>query len=191
MTDVLSEAKAKTVQGQLEPKYVDLTASTTGPRLYIRGAFPVIHEGRVLDRYQIEIEWSDSATAAPVLYETGGRIPRIRDRHISLDGKACPLVPEEWLIKPPEARSVIHYLDGPAHDYFLWQSLVERGIAPLWGQRSHDVAGLIEAYGDMVGLEDEKAIRKCLEYISKKKIKGHWPCFCGSGLHLRQCHATQ
>ena len=184
----LPEAKARSIQRQLEERFPDLTASTTGSRIYIRGAFPLVHEAMVLDRYQIEIEWSDSATEAPVLRETAGRIPRTNDRHMDSEGKACPLVPEEWLIRAPEARTIIHYLNGPVRNYFLWQSLTERGLTPPQGQRSHHVAGLIEAYGDMVGMHGEIVVRKCLDYVSKKKFKGHWICFCGSGLPLRSCH---
>jgi len=184
----LPEAKARSIQLQLDGKFPDLTVSTTGSQIYIRGAFPVIHEAIVLDRYQIEIEWSDSDREAPVLRETAGRIPRTDDRHIDVNGKACPLVPEEWLIRPREARTVIHYLDCPVHDYFLWQSLTERGLTPHWNQRSHHVAGLIEAYGDMVGMHGEKTVRQCLDYLSKEKFKGHWACVCGSGRRLRDCH---
>jgi hypothetical protein len=96
------EHRARSIQLQLEGRFPDLTVSTTGSQIYIRGAFPVIHEAIVLDRYQVEIEWSDRDTEAPLLRETGGRIPRTNDRHMGLDGKACPLVPEEWLIRARE-----------------------------------------------------------------------------------------
>jgi hypothetical protein len=184
----LPEAMAQSVQLQLKEKYPDLTVSANGSQICIRGSFPLIHEAKVLDRYQIEIEWVESNREAPVLWETAGRIPRTEDRHIDSEGKACPLVPEEWLIRAPEARTLIHYLDGPVRDYFLWQSLTERGITPPQGQRSHHVAGLIESYGDMVGVKGKKAVTTCLDYLSKKKVKGHWPCYCGSGLPLRNCH---
>lgn len=194
MTDTRASAsvqtKAHDIQRQLEEKYPDLTVSATGSQIRIRGSFPVMHEGIVLERYEIEIEWTDSSTEAPILRETGGKIPRTSDRHIGQDGKACPLVPEEWLIRPPDARTIIDYLDGPAHDYFLWQVLVGQGMTPHWGQRSHDAAGLMEAYGEMTGLQGEKPIRGCLEYLAKKKVKGHWTCFCGSGRRLRDCHAS-
>ena len=182
------ETEVRSLQQQIGQEFPDLTVTHVASRIYIRGAFPVLYQGAVLDRYQIEIEWSDSDTEAPILRETGGRIPRTADRHMNADGKACPLVQEEWLIRPREARSLPHYLSNPVHDYFLWQTLTERGIAPQWGQRSHGIPGLIEAYGEMVGMEGEKPTRKTLSYLSKKKIKGHWPCVCDSGRLLRDCH---
>jgi len=182
------EIRAAELQSELETKYPDLTVTCAGPKIYIRGAFPVLHEGKVLDRYQIKIEWSDSDTEAPILYETGGRIPRINERHMGTDGKACSFVPEEWLLRPRKNRTITHYLDGPVRDYFIWQSLFDRGQTAPWGQRSHHVAGLIECYGEMVGMMGEQAIRRSLEYIAAKKFKAHWACPCGSGKPLRYCH---
>jgi len=187
---VTPETGVRDLQRELETKYPDLTASCAGAQMYIRGAFPVLHEGKVLDRYQIEIEWSESDTEGPLLRETAGRIPWIADRHMSQGGMACAFVPEEWLLRPREERTVIHYLDGPVRNYFLWQSLHERGQASPWKDRSHGVPGLLEAYGDMVGMEGESAIRRCLEYLSKEQVKGHWPCPCGSGERIRHCHLT-
>jgi hypothetical protein len=187
---IAPEARAKELQNDLKLKYPDFTVCCTGSRICIRGALPVLHEGMVLDRYQIEIEWSDSDTEVPLLRETGGRIPWIADRHMSQGGMACLFVPEEWLLRPREEKTLIHYLDGPARDYFLWQSLYERGESPPWKDRAHGLPGLLEAYGDMVGMEGESAVRCCMEYLSKEQIKGHWPCPCGSGKRTRDCHFT-
>src|SRR5438094_903049 len=94
VSKISPEAKAEVLRRELEGKFHDLTVSYTGARVDIRGAFPVIHEGKVLDRYQVEIEWSDSDTEVPVLCETGGRIPWTAERHMSQGGKACLFVPE-------------------------------------------------------------------------------------------------
>ena len=128
----LPDTRTRELQREVETKFPDLTVSFTGTRIYIRGAFPVVHEGKVLDRYQIEIEWSDSDIEVPVLRETGGRIPWTADRHMSQGGIACLFVPEEWLVRSREERTVIHYLEGPVRNYFLWQSLYERGESPPW-----------------------------------------------------------
>jgi hypothetical protein len=182
------EARLKELQKDLEVQYPDFTVGCTGTKICIRGSFPVLHQGTVLDRYQIEIEWSDSDTEVPLLRETGGRIPWIADRHMNLGGIACLFVPEEWLLRPREDKTIIRYLEGPVRDYFLWQSLYERGESPPWKDRAHGLPGLIEAYGDIVGMESESAVRCCLKYLSKDQIKGHWPCPCGSGKRTRECH---
>jgi hypothetical protein len=182
------EARARSVQLEIASRFPDLTVTCNGSKLHIRGAFPVLFEEAVLDRYQIEIDWVESDTEVPVLSETGGRIPWIADRHMSLGGKACLFVPEEWLLKRRDERTISHYLDGPVHNYFLWQSLFERGESPPWGERSHNVPGLIEAYGDMLDIRGEAAIRRSLVYLSRERLKGHWMCPCGSQRRMRDCH---
>jgi hypothetical protein len=186
--NVLLENRVQELQFELKSKYPDLTVRAERKEIYIRGAFPIQHEGKVLDRYQIEIQWSDGDTEIPILRETGGRIPWIADRHMSQGGLACLFVPEEWLLRPREERTLVQYLDGPVRNYFIWQSLFERGDSPPWKDRAHNVPGLIEAYGEMVGMEDEGTIRRCLGVLSKETIKGHWECPCGSGQRIRHCH---
>jgi hypothetical protein len=172
----------------MDAKYPDLTASYMETSIFIRGTFPVQHEGKTLDRYQIEVEWSDDGSKTPALRETGGRIPWVADRHMSIGGYACLFVPEDWLIQPQQERTVLSYLDGPVRNYFLWQSLFEQGKSPPWYDRPHGLPGLIEAYGNMVGFREESSIRRCLEYLSRHDFKGHWKCPCGSGMRIRECN---
>ena len=88
------------------------------------------------------------------------------------NGWACLFVPEEWLLRAREERTLIHYLDGPVRDYFLWQSSVESGEAVPWLDRPHGVEGLLESYGDMLGLWSPASLKLCLKYLSQETIKG-------------------
>lgn len=38
---------------------------------------------------------------------------------------------------------------------------------------------------------DREAIERLFGYLKKSQIKGHWPCYCGSGEKLRRCHLTE
>jgi hypothetical protein len=161
--------------------------SCIGTRIHVRGSFPILHEEKTLDRYQIEIEWSEGSTEVPVLRETGGRIPWFANRHMSKGGFACLFVPEEWLLIPREEKTLLNYLEGPVRDHFLWQSLFELGKLP-WKDRAHGILGLLQAYSEILGFQGEPSIRLCLEYLSREQgIKGHWRCPCGSGRRIRQC----
>ena len=42
---IVPEIRAQELQKELEYKYPDLTVSCEGNGIYIRGAFPIIHEG--------------------------------------------------------------------------------------------------------------------------------------------------
>lgn len=58
----------------------------------------------------------------------------------------------------------------------------------LFGERSHNALGVIEYYKEELGTDDPATVTRFIMYLSKKAIKGHWDCFCGSGKRMRHCH---
>jgi SEC-C motif len=76
-------------------------------------------------------------------------------------------------------------------NYFLGQSLVRRGQPWPFGQWGHGVYGKYEYYAELLGTNDHAVIRLYVEYLTKKHIKTHWNCPCGSGKQLRACHIQQ
>lgn len=169
-------------------KYPDLRLVVENGKPLFRGSFPVVHDGEVLDRFLIEISFPEGITKVPVIHEIGGRIPRTLDRHMYPSGAICAEVPELTLLRG--GFSLLSYLDGPVHNFFLGQSLVERGEQWPFGQWEHGKSGLIQAYGELLGQRDEQKIRRYLDCLSHKKVKGHWPCPCDSGKPIRQCHVA-
>ncbi len=187
----MTEAEIEKLRHVLTTTYPELVVIGEQGGVRIRGSFPIIHNGEVLDRFLIAVRIPPKfPEVVPTLREIGGRIPHVADRHTNPDGESCPLVPEEWLLLPREKRTVLNFLDGPVRNFLLFQALKERGEPWPGGERDHGRRGLVEAYGEMVGMSTEAAVAKCLEYLASKKIKGHWPCPCGSGKKLRDCHVT-
>lgn len=177
------------MENELPAKYPDLRMMLEQDAVHIRGSFPVMDDAEVLDRFQIDIALPpDFPDSTPVLREVGGRIPWDADRHVNKgNGEACPIVPEEWLMWP-EHESIVAFLDGPVRNFFLGQVLVEAGCPWPFGERTHGVPGLFEAYGEMVGTSDRKTILRYLDCLSREHMKGHLDCPCGSGKRLRSCH---
>jgi hypothetical protein len=183
-----AEARRSRVEQEIRERYPDLRVILQGDHIVLRGSFPLVHEGDVLERYVLEICIPPAfPDAEPVVREIGGRIPQTVDRHVDTNGTLCVLVPEDWFLYPdPSVRS---YLDGPLRSFLIGDTLVARGLPRPFGERAHYSKGLLEAYGDMVGSTEPAAIRTYLEYLGKDKVKGHWACPCGSGQRLRNCHA--
>lgn len=182
----------RAMETELPARFPDLRVVTEGGTVFIRGNFPVMDGTEVLDRFQIEIvmpwEFPDSC---PVLREANGRIPWHEDRHVNQrNGEACPIVPEEWLLRPDHG-SILAFLDGPVRNFFLGQILVEAGQPWPFGERTHGVRGLLEAYGEMVGSTDRNTILRYLDCLSKEMLKGHWACPCGNAKRLRDCHLDE
>jgi len=177
-------------KSEVEAHYPELHVQAVGEVVLVRGTFPIVADREVLDRYSVEIALArDHPKSLPSVREVGGRIPWAADRHINRsDGTACVLLPDErWKVWPP-GSTFLDFLNGPVHDFFLGQSLVEQGDPWPFGQWRHGAEGIREYYSELLGTQDVQAICRYLEYLSAKKIKGHWPCACRNGKRLRDCH---
>jgi hypothetical protein len=97
-------------------------------------------------------------------------------------------LPDERWRAWPVGSSLVDFLDGPVRNFFIGQSLVERGDPWPFGQWGHGIDGIREYYEDLLATSDTDVIRRYMECLSAKKIKGHWPCPCGNGKRLRDCH---
>ena len=65
------------------------------------------------------------------------------------------------------------------------------GVLPF-GERSHGNEGIREAYCERYGTTDDKLLSYLLMLvIGEIPYRGHSPCPCGSGKHLRKCHGTK
>jgi hypothetical protein len=185
------ERIALNLRQELGTSYPDLCVVIDEGLVHVRGSYALVHEGEELDRFQIDITWPVTESEAPIFREVGGRIPRHEDRHVQTDGSACVGVPEEWLLRPKQDRTLIRYLQEPVRHFLIWQALVEKGEPSPWNGRSHGLQGLEESYSEMLGIGDSHAIPRYLELLILKKVKGHLDCPCGSGKHLRDCHRQQ
>ena len=184
---LLEEEKA-----EISLRYPDLLFITRNGELHLRGSFPVRDdEDNILDRFQIEVmipqQWPRSV---PMLWEIGGRIPHHKDRHVEDNGKACPIIPMEWLMHP-KYESLIAFLEIPVRNFFLYQLTRELNQSWKWGERGHGPNGKDEFYTEHFGTKDRQKILLFLSCLAKERHKSHWYCPCGSGLKIRACHQAK
>ncbi|RJR45241.1 MAG: SEC-C domain-containing protein [Desulfobacteraceae bacterium] len=177
-------------KSEVEAAFPNLHFVINDDIVLVRGTFPIVFDDQSLDHYLIEVELRrDHPKGIPIVRETGGRIPRVSGRHMNpTDGTACVLLTDErWWVWPPGSR-LLSFLKGPVHNFFLGQSLVELGEPWPFGQWGHGADGIREFYAERLGTDDIYGLMAYVEYLAKKKIKGHWPCPCQSGKRLRECH---
>ena len=79
--------------------------------------------------------------------------------------------------------------DVPVRNFFLGQLYYEQhGCFPKGCERAHYQTGMLDAYGDVLGVEpQEKTLQYWLRIVSAKASKGHWDCPCGSAKIIRKC----
>lgn len=177
------------IQETLTGPYSSLSLLVTDNSIRVSGVFPVLHDGEVLDRYDVEVDFPDGyADDPPTVKEVGGRIPHVVERHNST-GTACLFVPIDWKMRRSNLRFRT-FLDEPVKRYFASQSLVAEGKPWPCDERSHGYEGIGEALRDLIGLATSEQGFLSLTLLAKDQIKGHWDCLCGSGKRLRDCHGA-
>ena len=181
------------IQAFVETHQSELVVSTLNGFVVLDGKLTITGPKGPFDVYQIYMGVpANFPLSEPVVFETGGRVPRIADRHVFVDGKNCCLgVWEEWLLTPGD-HSFSGFMRGPLNDYFMSQSWYEVHTEWPFGQRSHGKLGILEAYCSL--LEIDLHLQSALSYLNllaRKQIKGHQLCPCGSGQRLRSCHSEK
>lgn len=158
--------------------------------VYLRGPFLVYHQGKLLDRYEIEIEFPhDYDRQLAIVRETGGRIPRIDDRHVNSDGTACLYLEDEFWYDYPEGVDFETFLGGIVSSFFQAQRYYELEGRWLYGERAHHLLGLLDFYHEVLGKVALPVIIRLLGDVAGNG-RGHRnrSCPCGSGKKLRHCH---
>lgn len=164
--------------------------STGDGQVRVAGSLEIRDAGKVLDRYLIRIDLPASYPASiPEVFEVGGRIPRVVDRHcFEESGAACVLLPDERWKVWPDGSSLLSFIDGPVRHYFINQAVFERdGVWPL-GEWEHGLYGRAQYYRETFGTDDPVTVGRYLGLLLGEVVKGHWDCPCGSGKRVRNCH---
>lgn len=152
------------------------------------GEYELRHKGAVIEKFDIRVYFHRGfPLVPPTVFEDGGRIPKIADRHVYVSGSCCLGVWEEWLVCSNDL-SPKAFLDVLLRNYFLAQLEYEQTEKWPFGQRSHNLAGAIESFASILGVQESKSeVVGWLSILSHDWRKGHWPCPCNKHLPLRRC----
>lgn len=177
----------------LRRQFRTLRLVNDGTKASIKGALPIrASDGTELDRFQIEIELpEDFPKSVPIVRETGGRIPRIPDRHVNFDGTACLFVRDETWRFWGDDSTVTDFIQGPVYQFFLGQIYFETHQTWPFGERNHFARGVAEYYFEELGTRDLFVVRRFLSYLSAPAVDRNSICYCGSSSTLAKCHASK
>lgn len=169
--------------------YPQLHFSIRNDTVFLSGSFLLSDGHKIVDRFLIEVEFPPKyPKALPFVFEIGGRIPRIADRHMYSTGEACLYLPLEIAEIFPEGSSLLDFLSGPVRSFFVSQSYFELTGKWPFGEWPHGADAVVDYYSPILGIKDKIVVSRFFQIIGKKEIKGHWLCPCGSGKLLRHCH---
>lgn len=185
---VLQKKKLEDIELSLR-SYPDLRLTINANEISIDGSWVVEQDGIVIQTYSILIKISENYPVdVPKVYEVSGKIPKKADRHINpILGDACLFVEDErWEIWPLNT-SFIKFLEGPVHNFFLYQAYFEvMGHYPH-GERKHGIEGKIEYYFEKLNVNSEKVVLKLIESVPKQHSHRE-QCPCGNKKKFKYCH---
>ncbi len=178
------------IEDEIESNFSGLRLFILNQKVFIQGRFDVYHQDNFYDRYSIRIELADNhPISLPQVFEIGGRVPTTAARHVYEEGGyACLFVPFERFKYWPDSRNMSSFLGGPVNSYFYSQSFYDQHGYYPFGERSHNLSGVIESIKDISGMNSSSKVYAAIDLISKTQMKGHWDCPCNSGKNLKNCH---
>ncbi|MBL7767499.1 MAG: SEC-C domain-containing protein [Flavipsychrobacter sp.] len=178
---------------EAEESYPKLKPTLTEAGYVLAGDLDVIDKtGKLWETYQIEIHYTDGFPYRfPLLYETGGKIPKIADWHVYEDTLTCcvKVLPAE-IIRCLNGITITEYIREEALPYFFNQT--HRRLEGFYvnGEYSHGLMGIYQFYEEALRTgKDVKKLLRLMHFIATNERPGRTSiCFCGSGKKFRNCH---
>ena len=180
------------IENEIENNFSGLRVLNIENKIFINGRFDVYYDNSFYDRYGIKVELADNHPIdMPRVFETENRLSKTLNRHFNADESACLFVPFERLLYWPDSRSISQFLGGPVNSYFYSQSFYTNNGRYPFGDRSHDLAGILESVQELCGVSTNNQALAIIKLLSQNDIKGHWACPCGSNEKIKNCHGTK
>lgn len=159
----------------------------------LSGTLLLIHNGKTLDNYKVEIKLNPYPLAFPICKEIGERIPRNENRHIYSDGSCCfTTKAKEQILLVKYIKTIPNFIDEIVIKFFLNNSYYEIEGKYKEGAYSHGLEGILEAYADILNIFEPGMIIEILKYrLEKRKFQRNRDfCFCGSKTKIKNCHLS-
>ena len=127
----------------------------------------------------------------PYVKDIGGNIPKSIN-HFYDNGALCLGANCEIIDFITKNSSVTEFIDVFVINFLYIASYFDRYASFPYGERSHGVKGIEEAYLDRYNCQNRELLMKLLLYVSGIiQFRGHLLCPCESGKKFRACHGKK
>jgi len=183
------------IQSEIHKTQPDLFIFIKNGQEFIKGSICLrSDDGKEMGRYSIEIEIPrEYPRKMPVVKETGGKIPRIPDRHINKnDGSACVIHEEDWFLEFADKPkpSIVKFINTYVLNFFISQKYYEVKKEWIYGEWAHYTEGKVEYYLKKLDLVfyTGATLRDIADnYLLNFGLRDTDYCFCNNGLILKHC----
>ena len=160
---------------------------------YIRGILDIPNDNReVVGHFLIEIKCSFRYPFRfPHLFEVGGEIPNVSDRHKYPNSKCCITVEADEIVQCKHGITLVRFISEFAIPYFANQIYYNLTGRYRNGEYSHGEHGIIQYYRSLMKTSDRNLWLTYIKYAFKaQKVPcgRNDICFCGGELKYKCCH---
>lgn len=173
-------------------KYPSLSATKTERGATLKGILVLnaeYNEIPLYDEYEVEIDVpKEFPKLLPSVREKSNLVPAELN-HFLTDGSFCLAAQCELIDFANKDQTLTGYIDKYVMNYLYTASYYSRYGEFPFGERSHGVDGIKEAYAERYNCTQEEVLIAMLCLLSGIiRYRGHDICTCGSGKRLRDCH---
>lgn len=127
--------------------------------------------------------------ALPMVKELSNRIDKTYP-HQYTDGYLCLASNLDLKMHFSRDKDISSFVDKYVIPYFYtYRFFEEYGVYP-YGERSHGTMGDLEYLKDLFNVKDWEQVFNIMVFVIQSAYRGHLPCPCGSGRHIRDCHGA-
>lgn len=171
--------------------FPDLKPEFENNQWQLVGRIDVIDEfGEKWDQYNVKIVFPHRyPKEMPIMFETGGRIPREDDYHVNPDGSCCLSVPAMEMIICSRGISAANFIQELAIPYLANHTYKRKFNKFAREEYDHGIGGLYQFYADAFKSEQWNLIMAGLRKIVLNELpQRNDLCFCGSAKKYKNCH---
>ena len=142
-----------------------------------------------IDTYHIQIILpNDYPNNIPIVFEIGGDIPKVLNRHINDNGSCCLTINDEIKTKYKKDYFLKDFLDDFVNPYFANQLYYEQTGNWLNGEYSHGMLGKWEYLTDKTNIQNNSLLLNFIRIAEKNIPNLNKKCPCKSNKPLKKCH---
>ena len=107
--------------------------------------------------------------------------------HKYSDGKLCTETDSAIRIRFIGGFDLVAWMAEFVETYFFSYEYYQRFGEFPFGERGHNLEGIIETYSDLFHEKDSVKTLRLMGAVSSQRYRGHYPCPCGSGKKYKKC----
>ena len=170
--------------GQIEntPKEIKITGQISINR--------VVEDFHVVNDYMIQIVIPYSSDKLPIVFDIDEKLDR-NYPHLYKNRALCLETDIVIYTYFKNSFNLVEWYEQFVEPYFVSYEYYMLYNCFIFGDRPHDVVGLISSYMDIFELQSIYPLILILHFILSSKYRGHLLCPCNSGKKIRECHGVK